>query len=1534
MAPPATLPCLAVARLKYKSPHKQDLTFAKGEKIRVQSTAPKTEDNQDEDEEEEEDEWFIGESLDGSRKGIFPGGLVNFLEGEQEEQVAAVVAAIPTASQNQTDSSGKAESDPPASTEGVPASVDPSNDEQSVSVAAAAAGDNKVQAIPATQEPATSLSQESSAPANFASVRETSEGQHVTSQDVETNINLTPATPAPAPVQSSNPKPTPAPAVAATNKPTVPLKIGNSLRDRIAAFNKPLDSANNNGSQVPLPRPAGGGGWKRPPPPPAGEKPLLPMPGQLGVNKPTQMLAGIRQMAAAAAPARPGLGARTESEEKSPEISAAVTACSPTEAAITEVANAGASGGFSAADAKTSIKMSLKERMAALQRGQLGSAGSAPDGSAAAADTAAGAGAGGSDADATLGLRTKSPPPPLAPKPGKLSAERRTAAMAGIGMGVGFGGAAVAAGTEPEDITRQKSRDSITSASARSYGLDEPAATMNVVATPSTTTMGVLRDEPLQVDDVAAIESASSQTHVQDGGSVVAAADGDASPESAQVPERTPEEEEAARRAAIAQRMARLGGKRLGGGPATGAGPALFGAPMPPRSKQTSLSPTRPTFIEGTTLEGGVTEEADGVAGNSTADAPAIGEAADNLTSAATATVAPQQQQQSTLAVPRRAAPPRRKKSAPKEPELELGANAASPASTADVRGNADTGDAIPDPAAVDSAAAAETQSDASASVTNDVVDSTLEGPREATSEATALTSAPDHESDTMDGLGLQRRGSGIEDASSTDGGAGTSITPVSDVNIQEYTRQLEEFVKGDESAVDEAVLPEAEQVHEAATAEHGAAPEDEAEGAGEVHETVSGPERRVSVLSSVGRAASVRSITSAAGGEGPAPPTSRPGSVRPPVPRTFASPPPLSGATATAGDASAVTTPAVGRSILRASTASPPPPRRAVPTPVPPKSPSPAIPGVTPRFGLSEEEREAAAATETEEVPMPQSIDAALAGPALAAPKPRMALPAEDEAFEDDEAPDTQSAAAAAVPVEPEAAELHQPEAAEAAAQLTEEEEEAQRRARIAQKMARLGGQKIGGALPMGIMGAPMPLRRAVPAPEGVVDTGSGEAGAPGDHADLATPPPKPPTRNVPAGGIAIPGLVASQVQTQTAAEDFSTVGEHVPVAETPEMIPRDAAASPVRLAKRQSTLASKDVEHLELASVDPAVAILSPISPNPLPGTLPKPPSRSAPVPSVLAAAAPLPHETLQHAEPEADANAELETQPELLQETRTSAMPTGEAPAQGAGIGFRSNSRDLDLMPSSHWWRLGTSPLRLPMTVSGRPDAIMFADTATATKRGRTKHTAEVHVLFEDYSQTIIDLSFEEDDADEANTTLTQRHLFPPAKPTRELLEHFAVKAGAALASAAIAIGGGKNAKAVGDGSPQAFLQAVLQAAPQTLPPVGTSYGVPILVQAGPMVTESGADDIKVGDFVVCYGADLSGRKGFAPYHLQIGSPNDPTAAIVVEYDEKKRKVRCILQRRAPEEVSIRLDDLKAGIIKVGRPIPREGWIEDWA
>lgn len=64
-------------RIKYKSPHATDLSFAKGETIRVTGTLPPSaaaaaDGDGDDDEEDDDEDWLVGESLDGKRKGGFP----------------------------------------------------------------------------------------------------------------------------------------------------------------------------------------------------------------------------------------------------------------------------------------------------------------------------------------------------------------------------------------------------------------------------------------------------------------------------------------------------------------------------------------------------------------------------------------------------------------------------------------------------------------------------------------------------------------------------------------------------------------------------------------------------------------------------------------------------------------------------------------------------------------------------------------------------------------------------------------------------------------------------------------------------------------------------------------------------------------------------------------------------------------------------------------------------------------------------------------------------------------------------------------------------------------------------------------------------------------------------------------------------------------------------------------------------------------------------------------------------------------------
>lgn len=95
------------------------------------------------------------------------------------------------------------------------------------------------------------------------------------------------------------------------------------------------------------------------------------------------------------------------------------------------------------------------------------------------------------------------------------------------------------------------------------------------------------------------------------------------------------------------------------------------------------------------------------------------------------------------------------------------------------------------------------------------------------------------------------------------------------------------------------------------------------------------------------------------------------------------------------------------------------------------------------------------------------------------------------------------------------------------------------------------------------------------------------------------------------------------------------------------------------------------------------------------------------------------------------------------------------------------------------------------------------------------------------------------------------------------------------------------------------------------------------------------EKSSDEIKAGDIVACFNSDFKGKKGLTPYHLVLGSQLEPTLAIVVEVETKKNKLKCVLQNanKGPEEVSLRLDDLKSGVLKVFRAVPNQGYLEDW-
>ncbi|GAC73728.1 hypothetical protein PANT_9c00269 [Moesziomyces antarcticus T-34] len=1289
----ATFPYLATATIKYKSPHKQDLAFAKGDTIRVTGIAPKNDDQDDDD--DDDDDWLVGETLDGSRSGTFPGSFVQPTDEPDTAQSHQADAAIADAV-NPPAAPGAIAAEVPEQLQSSAVEEEPTHQAEVVPQAAreAAQKGETEQAgfgAPLPPRPPSPDQQDDddepppTAPAtepNFES--RSADAPSTTAQDsAATNVAAgSAAAGAAAAAATASTSPTKSPPAVATK----PAGMSSSFRDRLAAFNKPAESA-----PPPLPK-AKPGGWKRPAPASTESKPLLP-----------------GAPAAASSTAKPSINTNLSTPSE-PRQASSPTVESPS----------GAGGAFSAADAQSSIKMSLKERMAALQRNE-----------AAAADAA----------------------PQLKPKPsvpGKIGADRRNVALQGMGL---------APGAVP-------ARKSSTEAVPQSEDAVAPEAASEEATTPA---------------------AAATEPEADAAPEAAAATEADAAIEASEAPEDEPEakelteeQQEAERRAAIAKRMAALGARRMGGGPTP------FGAPAPPTRKASAGAAS----TEATSSEPGVTIPAEASAAATSTEGQESSPTKDVQDAEAPAQASQEASEEpKILAVPRRTAAPRKKK-----PAAQVAAPAAAAGSAAAGVAEAVAADES-EPAAP--AADAEPSREFDAPSTADPITETSEPiAQEAVQSETTAAANEEPASEPA---------ARAEDAEVSAPLAQPHEEEAAELDpeIAENQRQLEEYLRGEgfyEDTVTPATEPASQSLDEP-VADSTADQHDDEETAASAADA-----QRQEIAS-------------------PKPP-SRPPSTRPPIPKTALPPPPADEQDSALARAQS---PAVslGDSVpARRASLIPPVPATNLPTPI----------------ESAADEAESAEAEES----------ATSTGPVLAAPRPRMAVPTEDpedEALlaaaeaptsteETEEAKESADAVEPAVTAEQEDAEPQE---------LTEEEQEAQRRANLARRMAALGGQRIGafpGMAPPPIMGAPMPARKApieTPAAEEEEDA---TLEAQGDQEEEETP--VSPLRGPPRGGMAIPGLTAVPGMNAQSAESDAL----------------ERARSP------------------GAASVDAPVRAASP-----------------------------------------------------AVARTEASLPPV---PGSGVAVGARQSSRDLDLMPSSRWWRHGLNPLRLPPSVAGRPDAILYADTSSSSDAGVAVHRADIYMLFEDYSTTVISLSFQDDDLDEVHTSLTQRHNFAPAKPGADELRQWSAGIGSTLAR--MATDAVKAGVAVGDGTARGMVYALLGQVPNALPPVGSALGVPVLTQVGPTVMEAAADEVRPGDVISCAGADFKGKKGLTPYHTTLGTGASPTLLVLVDVESKKNKLRAVVQSQgkkgaSPDEVSLRLDDLKAGIVKVFRVPPRQGWVADW-
>ena len=509
-------------------------------------------------------------------------------------------------------------------------------------------------------------------------------------------------------------------------------------------------------------------------------------------------------------------------------------------------------------------------------------------------------------------------------------------------------------------------------------------------------------------------------------------------------------------------------------------------------------------------------------------------------------------------------------------------------------------------------------------------------------------------------------------------------------------------------------------------------------------------------------------------------------------------------------------------------------------------------------------------------------------------------------------------------------------------AEELTEEEEERQRRSRLAERMARMGG--------MPIMGAPMPFRKppkpadepeeevekeaeveeqpAVDEPqeEDDVELNPTERQSPDEEKEedeeepiiTTSSPPPIPTKSPPPPS-------RSPDMAKRASQSFGVGGD---LARSGSI----RARPPMPIVSH-----SRGATNEEIAELEAAANPIASQEPQRIASPPPRPPSRAPPGRQGSIA-------SIGQIQQDSSFEGGLARAPSMKLD-RSGSIGSAKVIPSSSLKGVQPSApsaRDIDLMPSSQWWRHGR-PIKLPPTLM-RPDAVK---TVNVQDEGST-HLIRIDLLFEDYSSTAISVKYQDDDANEEQTEIAQKHNFAPGRPQTQEMLSWSQQLGARIArQASTFLQKGGQQTQLGDGTSKGFITALiaLSTNENALPPVGSSFGAIVLAQAATTPVDQGSDEIRPGDIVALHGADLNGKRGLTPYHVTYGTTQEPAFACVLEAtseSSKKRKLRCILVPTSsgktssksghPEEVSLRLDDVKSGLLRVFRVAPKHGWLPE--
>ncbi|GAA5956018.1 hypothetical protein JCM3765_000071 [Sporobolomyces pararoseus] len=532
------------------------------------------------------------------------------------------------------------------------------------------------------------------------------------------------------------------------------------------------------------------------------------------------------------------------------------------------------------------------------------------------------------------------------------------------------------------------------------------------------------------------------------------------------------------------------------------------------------------------------------------------------------------------------------------------------------------------------------------------------------------------------------------------------------------------------------------------------------------------------------------------------------------------------------------------------------------------------------------------------------------------------------------------------------------------------EEDPEVARRRAIAARMAKLGGMsmRMGPMIPP-VGGLPPPTKKKTKKPKVEEE---GEAPNALEAKDLTeqvvesqssgnVTPDHPARRygGIPSGGFALPGIAAlrpvQQEDSQEATEN-KTPSETVEVVETENPVadeeeqesipPPLPAGRPLSMPPRRSVpvpvpepeaMEEQEVEpvpehaeefveepeHHEEEEMPPPPPPARPVGghqdsvPPPAMSTVPSsPPTRAIPTPSKRESSLSLGRSTTRSSHrssnvPPNAASMGFASPRQSLDLAFDSERVQGGGLSQGAGQ-FLAKDIDLDTQASNAWWRVENG---VPRSLQGRNDvAFEYLSDSPGSK--------ELEVIYQDYSRTIVSISFDPEDTTETTTSISQNHFAPPSKPSLDVLLHYSASLGAQIFAAAHLKANDKNARGLTD---KQFVDFCFSRATEPVPPIGSTFGAKVYeasISSKSKPTYATDDEPRVGDVVVFRDVKLKQTLG----SKTVGSH----VAIVSGFDEKKSKLRVLEVDKSGtsiDEGSYKLDDLKQGTITVYRVMGKD-------